>query len=143
MFVRLDFQVFGSLGKNVGRCAHETEHKRSNGDTGEGEDNAQKKGQKHGGMNGAADLPAVAGAVALGNHHAAAGGHAAEKADQRIDDRADGTNGRQRFLADKVAYDYRVYSVIKLLKKGSHQYRQKERYHTLPYDALRDTAAVK
>ena len=71
-------------------------------------------------MDGITDLAPVVCAIILGNDNGRTGRKPDEKADEQVDNRGSGAaDGGKCFLADKVADDDRIRSVIELLKKCS------------------------
>ena len=66
-------------------------------------------------MNGITDPAPIVRAVILGNDNSCTGRKPDEKADEQVDNRGSrATNRGKRFLADKVADDDRIRSVIEL-----------------------------
>ena len=84
-------------------------------------------------MDGPGHVLTVSCAVALGDDDGGTVGQAHEKAHQQIDDGgAAAAHCGQGLFAHELAYDHRVYRVIKLLKKGSKQKREEKQKHLLP-----------
>ena len=129
----VDGEIDPGAGIHVLGRAHHPQGSPAEQSAHQGQGSTGGNGQGNAGVDGPGHVLAVSRAVALGDDDGGAVGQAHEKAHQQIDDGGAAAAHRgQGLLAHELAYDHRVYRIIKLLKKGSKQKREKEQKHLLP-----------
>lgn len=133
---KVNFKIRCRLTDDIVRCAHHAEHVRRDENAENGKDNGENKRHHQCRADGAADLFIRLCAIILRDNDTGTGGKSHEKADQRIDDRTDGADGGECFLADKVADNDAVNGVVKLLEEISGHQRKREEKKLFPDRAL-------
>ena len=121
---KVNFKIRCRFTDDVVRRTHHAEHVRCNEDAENSKDNREKKCHHQCRADGTADLFIRLCAIILRDNDTGTGGKPHEKADQGIDDRTDGADGGECFLADKVADNDAVNGVVKLLKEISGHQRK-------------------
>ena len=133
---KVNFKIRCRLTDDIVRCAHHAEHVRRDENAENGKGNGENKRHHQCRADGAADLFIRLCAIILRDNDTGTGGKSHEKADQRIDDRTDGADGGECFLADKVADNDAVNGVVKLLEEISGHQRKREEKKLFPDRAL-------
>ena len=123
--------------KYVFRRTHETKHRPHQRHAYADKHRAGNQRRKHRGVYRVVQVFMIARAVILRDNDRRADGKPAHHAHDHIDDAARRADGGQRFLADEIAHDDGVDSVIQLLKQIAQQKRQRKADQMAENTALR------
>lgn len=122
----IDCKIQPRFGSDFRRRIGETDGKGNERDSGKRHDYSQNQRHQQSGMDRVMDTIRFSRSVILRDDYACTAGKSRKESDHQIDDRADGADGRERFVADKVADDPCIDHVIELLKEISDHQRQRK-----------------
>ena len=120
----VDGQVGSSLRNDFGRHIHQIQHIRDQPNTCKGKEDSQHNRQHDGSMYGILNFFVILVAVILADNNAGTGGEAHEKANEHVDDGANGSYRREGLVADIIAHYPGVHGIVQLLEYISGQQRQ-------------------
>ena len=133
----VDLHIGHRVLQHLRRGIHGREQGTADEDAADGQDEAQKHGQRQCGVHGPLRILAVLRAKILRHHDARTHCDALTEADEQKDGRAAGADGCQRIAAHKVADDDGVGGVVQLLKQVAQDQRHRKQQDALPDAALR------
>lgn len=113
----VNLQIAVGISEDILRTADDTEQLPAENNPERCHGQADDQGKQQRGVNGIAQFIVVFGPERTGKQHGSAGGHAGEEADEQVGNGRAGVDGSQGRLADKVADDQRVHTVVQILKK--------------------------
>ena len=116
--------------QHTDRRAHPLQHAGYNQQSRHSRGHGRDQSEQEVGLDGLPDVPLVLRAEVPGNHHTAAGGNAAEKADDQEGQIAAAADGREGIVACKVADDPGIRHIVKLLQKLTQKHRPGKGQHS-------------
>ena len=114
---KVNAQIYGRLGEDFLRCAHEAQNVIRKHRAHQCEHRPCQKGEGQVGMDRLGELLPVAGAEIPRHRHARADEHTLHKADQHKNKRPHRAHRRQSRVSQHVAHDQRVHRAVELLEQ--------------------------
>ena len=116
----IDGQIAAGFREDVLRRLHESQHGSDDELSHHSGQQAERKGQRDGGVHRPAQPFNVVGAIALGNHHGRTGGQARAEPYDGVDDGTCGAYSGLRLLPDEASHHQGIHSVVQLLEQQTY-----------------------